>query len=157
MEPSIKNKIEPQLFCLHYRECDPKKCTALKLNKLHLIKIIRRIEGKLKNAVILNPFSEVEITLDDRDRILYYGLVVIDCSWKKILNFKRFNEGVGRRLPDLVAANPINYGKWGKLSSVEALAAALIIAGFDEHAEQILSKFSWGPEFYKINELKKKK
>jgi pre-rRNA-processing protein TSR3 len=156
MSTSNQIKSEPRLYCLHYRECDPKKCTAIKLKKFNLIKVIPRIERKLKNAILLNPFSEKELTLEDRDTILQYGLIVIDCSWKKILNFKRFDHGVGRKLPPLIAVNPVNYGKWEKLSTVEALAAALILTEFDEYAGILLGKFPWGKEFYKINKLKKR-
>ncbi|NHJ22660.1 MAG: DUF367 family protein [Candidatus Lokiarchaeota archaeon] len=143
----------PKLFCLHFNECDKKKCTALKLAKLNLIKIVPEIKGKIFNAILLNPFSNEELSATDRDAILKYGLVVIDCSWKRIFNVKEFSVKTSRKLPPLIAANPVNFGKWEKLSSVEALAAALYITHFDVYGDLILSKFSWGSEFKAINNL----
>jgi pre-rRNA-processing protein TSR3 len=140
-----------KLYCLHYNECDKKKCTALKLSKFNLLKVVYNIERKLNNAVVLNPFSQINLTIRDRDLILQFGLVVVDCSWKRIFDLKHFNFGKERKLPPLIAANPVNYGKWEKLSSVEALAAALYLTSFDDNADLLLSKFAWGVEFKKLN------
>ncbi|MDX1798732.1 MAG: DUF367 domain-containing protein [Candidatus Lokiarchaeia archaeon] len=52
-----------------------------------------------------------------------------------------------------MAANPTNYGKWEKLSSAEALAAALYITKFFDLANVILSKFSWGKTFKELNKF----
>ena len=38
-----------------------------------------------------------------------------------------------------------------KLTCLEATAAALYITGFDEQAEEMLSKFSWGHSFWEMN------
>ena len=141
------------LFCLNYRECDPKKCTATKLKRLNLLKIIKKIQGSLKNAIILNPFASIEISNLDRKTIQSFGLIVIDCSWNNILNLKELEFQTSRKLPPLIAANPTNYGKWEKLSSVEALAAALFITKFFDYANLLLSKFSWGIQFIKLNKF----
>ncbi|MBD3338079.1 MAG: DUF367 domain-containing protein, partial [Candidatus Lokiarchaeota archaeon] len=79
------------------------------------------------------------------------GLIIIDCSWKKLLKFGSLKSENERKLPPLVAANPVNYGKWEKLSSVEAIAATLYLIDFEKEAKLLLSKFNWGMEFLRIN------
>lgn len=143
----------PNLFCLHYKECDPKKCTALKLKRFNLLKIINYTHRSLKNAIILNPFARETISIKDRGLIVKYGLIVIDCSWKKLIKLSDISHGNYRKLPSLIAANPVNYGKWEKLSSAEALAAALFITNFEDIGNLILSKFSWGNQFRDLNKF----
>jgi pre-rRNA-processing protein TSR3 len=150
-------KENPKLFCLNYRECDPKKCTGFKLSRLNLIKIVKKIDKNLKDSVILNPFAPKILSNHDRNIVLRYGLIVIDCSWSNIMNLKNLKFKNMRKLPSFIAANPTNYGKWEKLSSAEALAAALYITYFFDLGDLILSKFSWGNEFKEINKFLKKK
>ena len=143
-----------RIYVVRYGRDDPKKSTAMKLARLGLAIVapMRRVPRK---AVVLNPFAPTRISRSDADMIERYGIVVIDTSWKTgVEDIRRFPKRVGahRSLPLLKAANPINYGKPYRLSSAEALAAALYIAGFTEEALEILSKFKWGPEFLKINE-----
>ncbi len=153
MTISDSRKETPKIYCLNYKECDPKKCTATKLKKLNLLKSISKIKGPLTNCIILNPFARQELSELDRDILIRYGLIVIDCSWNNILNLKKSTFNNMRKLPPLVAANPTNYGKWEKLSSVEALAAALFITKFFDYGNLILSKFSWGKQFKELNQL----
>jgi pre-rRNA-processing protein TSR3 len=143
----------PNIYCLHFNECDRKKCTALKLKKFNLLSIISNIKGKISNCIVLNPFTQRIISIEDRDIILKYGLVVIDCSWNNLKRLSKFDLGISRKLPPLIAANPTNYGKWEKLSSVEALAAALYITDFNSFADLLLSKFTWGKEFKELNKF----
>ena len=51
----------------------------------------------------------------------------------------------------LLAGNPVNYSKIGMLTTAEALAAGLVILGFQEKAEGLLGKFKWGHTFFELN------
>ena len=150
-ETPLNTLNEPSLFAVHHNQCDPKKCSSLKLKKFNLIRIVPKINMVPRRAIILDPYSEKLLTTDDHELILNHGLVVIDCSWNKADFVFNTKFSTGRRLPDLIAANNVNYGKWSKLCSAEALAASLIITGFVEKAEEILSKFVWGNTFIEIN------
>lgn len=57
------------------------------------------------------------------------------------------------KVPFVVASNPVNYGVPYKLSCAEAIATALLVAGFSEEAEDVLSVFKWGSNFFVLNEL----
>ncbi|MDH5747517.1 MAG: DUF367 family protein, partial [Candidatus Bathyarchaeota archaeon] len=99
-----------------------------------------------------NPFSDRAFSPADRGRVERRGLAAIDCSWMHADEvFELSVRGVSRCLPYLVAVNPVNYGVPTKLSTVEALAAALYISGFGEEAERLLSIFKWGPHFLVLN------
>lgn len=76
----------------------------------------------------------------------------MDCSWNQSeeIFLERF-PGEARKLPALLAGNPINYGIVAKLSTAEAFAGALIITGFEVEARQVLSLFKWGSTFLTLN------
>ncbi len=116
----------PKLFVVHYDQCDPKKCTSMKLKKFNLVKFIPKIRFLPKHTIILDPFAPKTLGLSDRSQIEKFGIAVIDCSWKHADHvFQNFK--TGRKLPRLLAANSVNYGRWEKLSSAKALAAALFL------------------------------
>jgi pre-rRNA-processing protein TSR3 len=144
-----------KIIVYHAGQCDPKKCTGLKLKRHGFVRIVRQLKFLPKRAVVLNPFSEIAFSPADRKRIEDFGLVGLDCSWehaeKVLLKHVR---GTSRCLPILIAGNPVNFGKPTKLSTVEALAAALYIAGFKEEATQLLSIFKWGHTFLEINQAR---
>ena len=145
-------KFPIKLFVYHLKQDDPKKCTALRLGRFGLARIIYNARRLPQGAVMLDPFSEIAFSPADRASIERNGLVAIDCSWIHADEcFKLSARGQSRCLPYLVAANPVNYGKIGKLTTVEALAAALYIVGYREYSEKILSLFKWGEIFLKLN------
>lgn len=142
----------PALLVYHLKEDDPRKCTSNVLRRHGLARIFRHQSSIPRNAIVLNPEAIRMLTGDDKRQALKNGLVVIDCSWKKSDSiFYLVKRGDHRKLPPLLAANPTNYAVPEKLSSVEAFAAALFLMGFDELAEEILSKFKWGDTFLLLN------
>jgi len=150
----IKNlkAIPIKLFSYQMMQDDPRKCTSHKLSRFGFIKTIKNAFEIPKKAITLNPFVNEVLIPSDKKLIEKFGLVVIDCSWKEVENvFKKRFKGINKRLPLLIAANPINYGKVSRLSSVEAFSAALYITGFKEFAKSLVSIFKWGPVFLDLN------
>ncbi len=120
-----------------------------------VVEIVRRPRDVPPGSVLLDPTSKRALSPADRNAVEERGLVAVDCSWEKYERY--FRRPLKARcepriLPFLVAANPVNYGKPCKLSTVEALAAALYITGFKREAEDVISRFKWGREFLRINE-----
>ncbi|MFL6483571.1 MAG: DUF367 family protein [Nitrososphaera sp.] len=140
--------MKPLIYML--RQDDPSKCTAAKLAKFRLAAPVRFIS---KNTIVLNPFSEEPVLR--HDRAAADSVCAIDCSWERaneVLKHQRLaTRGIPRRLPALLAANPTNYAKLGKLSSVEALAGALYILHEKELVEKMMNKFKWGHTFLQLN------
>ncbi len=139
-----------RLIAYHEERCDPKRCTSKKLARLGMVELVRRLDELPHGAVVLNPTVEVAFSRSDREAVLVRGLCVLDTSWRTG-SFPRVKGREERALPYLVAANPVNYGRPTLLSSVEAFAAALYIAGLSEMAQELLSKFKWGPVFMTLN------
>ena len=131
-----------------FYEDDPKKCTAAKMVKFGIAKNIKKIGNR---GIVLDPFSEK--TLLPKDKSLANTLIGIDCSWNLVERAfsKNFN-GIKRKLPPLLAGNPVNYAKFNKLTTAEALSASLFILGFKDEALEILDKFKWGHTFYELNQ-----
>ena len=136
----------------HAKQCDPKKCSTLKLKRHNMVRLVYQARELPRGSVLLNPFSPKAFSPADQKRLRQRGLSALDCSWvhaKEV--FDTSAPWTSRCLPYLVAANPVNFGKPTKLSTVEALAAALYIAGFREQGEELLSKFKWGLQFVTLN------
>jgi pre-rRNA-processing protein TSR3 len=129
---------------------DPFKCTAAKLAKFRIAEPVKSIS---KSSIVLNPFSPTPVMKNDAN--IAGSICAIDCSWERaneVLKHQRLlSRGIGRRLPAMLAANPTNYAKLGKLSSAEALAGALYILGEKKLAAEIMDKFKWGHTFSELN------
>lgn len=142
----------PRLTIYQAKQCDPKRCTGLKLKRFGLARVVSKVRFLPRRAVVLNPFSKIAFSPADRKRVEDLGLAALDCSWEhaeKVL-LKQV-KGTSRCLPILIAGNPVNFGKATKLTTVEALAGALYIAGFKSEAVRLLSVFKWGQTFLKLN------
>ncbi|MGO8806087.1 MAG: DUF367 family protein [Candidatus Bathyarchaeia archaeon] len=138
----------------HAAQDDPKKNTALRLKRRGFARIVTKVKFLPKRAIVLNPFGEIAFSPADRERISQFGLAALDCSWEhaqKVMG--KHVKGTSRCLPILIAGNPVNYGKLTKLTTAEAIAAALFIAGFKEESETVLSVFSWGHTFFELNSM----
>lgn len=136
---------------LSYRDntCDPKKCTIKKLERAGMIRVVSRLVHIPKSSMILDPTAEQALSPADRERTR--SITALDCSWAvldtSIVRTWRFR----RALPFLVAANPVNFGKPFKLTSLEAIAATLYILGEQEQAYEIVGRVSWGIRFIELN------
>ena len=145
-------KVAPRITIYHAAQCDPKRCTGLKLKRHGRARVVGKVRFLPKRALVLNPFSEIAFSPADKKRVEDFGLVALDCSWEhaqRILLKKV--KGTSRCLPILIAGNPVNFGKATKLTTVEALSAALYIAGFKQKAADLLSIFTWGHTFLELN------
>lgn len=132
-------------------QCDPKRCTGRKLARFDMIEVLRL--GSRFNGIILSPVGTKCISPEDKDIIDSNGIAVIDCSWAKLNEtpFTKMRGNNPRLLPFFIASNNVNYGKPCQLSCAEAIAAALILVGYEEEAKHMLSKFKWGSTFFEIN------
>ena len=139
---------------LHVRyegDDDPKKCTARKLARFDLV-TLHQSDRATPYGVVLNPHADQALSPADAGDAADRALVALDCSWESA-GEKQFSlPGEHRALPYLVAANPVNFGRPMQLTTVEAIAAALVIFGRRERASRVLSKFTWGETFLELND-----
>jgi len=147
----MKDKIH--LFVYHANEDDPKKCSAKKLAKFGHVKIEENIRKTPHDAILLNPFAEKSLSKEDLKLARKNGLLAVDCSWKNAESSFDYldKKNHSRALPFVVAANPVNYGKPFKLTTLEAFATSLYIFGDTKRSEKLLDLYKWGPHFLVLN------
>ena len=145
------------LHIIHLEQDDPKKCTARKLASRELATLHFSTRRPPRRGYLLDPSAGVILGPDDLPLIEKgAALVALDCSWKRLTESisqirKSSPRLEGRTLPLVLAANPVSWGKPGRLSTVEALAVCLMLLGKDDQASRILKPFSWGEQFLILN------
>ena len=151
-----------ELHARYEGDDDPEKCTARKLARHDQLNL-HRTDRATPYGVVLNPHAERALSPADAPETdaetaaseTSEGaerLVALDCSWESAGEARFSIPGAHRALPYLVAANPVNFGRPMRLTTVEALAAGLWILGRRDRAEELLSTFTWGETFAELNE-----
>ncbi|KAK9369221.1 hypothetical protein V1509DRAFT_620086 [Lipomyces kononenkoae] len=145
------NKLPVKTAMWDFDHCDPKRCSGKKLARLGLIRSLR--VGQKFQGVVISPNGKIPVSPCDRELLEEHGAAVVECSWARVqeIPWSRIGGRHERLLPYLIATNPVNYGRPWKLNCVEAIAAAFAITGHRDWAEEILSHFSWGHAFLKVN------
>lgn len=137
---------------------DPKKNTAVLASKRGNLTLHKSIRSLPKRGVILEPLCGKVFGPEDHELLLERGgaLVGLDCSWahiessvQSVMDRTRLQP---RMLPLLLAANPVNWGKPGRLTTAEALATVLYLMGRKEQAQEVLGAFRWGSRFFELNQ-----
>jgi pre-rRNA-processing protein TSR3 len=137
----------PALHVRHVGDDDPEKCTARKLSRFGLA-TLHGSDRATPPGLVLDPHADRALSpADAPDR-----LVALDCSWDSAEPPAFDLAGDRRALPYLVAANPVNFGRPMRLTTVEALAAALAVLGHRDRAAALLAKFTWGETFLELND-----
>lgn len=147
---------EISVHALWLAQDDPKKNTAVLSAKRGDIRLHKRLNTVPKRGIILEPLCGKVFGPEDHDLLLNGGsLVGLDCSWahieesvRQVMKKTRLKP---RMLPLLLAANPVNWGKPGRLTTAEALATVLYLIGHEAQARQVLGAFRWGERFFELN------
>lgn len=145
------------LHIIHLDQDDPKKCTARRLHKFGHAILHTNIKKTPKRGLLLDPKAGILVGPDDRNAIERgASIVALDCSWKQIdssLEYIQRNTRLdGRTLPCVLAANPVSWGKPGRLSTAEALALSLVLIDRWEQAREIMKPFRFADSFFHLNE-----
>jgi pre-rRNA-processing protein TSR3 len=144
------------VFIFYADQCDKRKCTSIKIkDSSHKLpfklgwsedpKFIR------KKSIVLTPKATQFVSTNDLDLIQKHGITILDCSWKQGDKYLDWSFSNARVLPPLVAGNPVNYGKWNTLTSLEALAASFFLVGLESEALSLVNLYNWGETFLDLN------
>jgi pre-rRNA-processing protein TSR3 len=113
--------------------------------------LAKKITKPPSKTILLHPYAEK--TLFNHEKSKFNSITGIDCSWALAEQvFQKNFVGISRKLPPLLAGNPVNYSKINKLTTVEAIAGAVFILGDEKTSQNLLEKFNWGHTFLELNE-----
>ena len=137
------------VYIVDLDQCDPRKCTGKRMEKFGLGKEIpvHKVPG---GSIVLSASGKQVLSPADAKKARR-GLVVLDLTWTNIDQEPHMHGVLLRRLPYLVASNPVNWGKPWRLNSAEAILASLLIMGMDEQADLFMPRFNWAPTFVEMN------
>jgi pre-rRNA-processing protein TSR3 len=136
---------------------DPKKNTAVLASRRGDLNLHKKINTLPRRGIILEPLCGKVFGPEDHSLILDQGgsIVGLDCSWahieSSVAQVMKRTRLQPRMLPLLLAANPVNWGKPGRLTTAEALATVLYLLGNEEQARSVLGAFRWGERFFELN------
>ncbi len=147
MVSAIKKNVRIGYVYLH--QDDPAKSTMKKLQKFKMAEQINR--DRMGGYVVLRYDADRTLLPDDRSAVERKGICIIEGSWNLGDLLGSYRKGIERKLPVLMAGNPVNFGKFNKLSSVEAVVGALFITGHIDQAKGMIGKFTWGHTFIELN------
>lgn len=149
--------MDVNIHALWLAQDDPKKNTAVLASKRGDLKLHKNFRELPRRGIILEPLCGKVFGPEDHELLMEQdgALVGLDCSWAHIESsvetvMKR-TRLQPRMLPLLLAANPVNWGKPGRLTTAEALSACLYMMGRKKQAKQVLGAFRWGSRFFELN------
>lgn len=156
-QPSVGDEIRSllggiKIFMWEFGQNDTKRDSGSKLCRLGYAKRLKI--GQTFNGIVLSSEATKVMSPEDAEIISQYGIAGINCSWNRLEEIPFTTLGKPRnqrKLPYLVAANSVNYGKVFKMNTAEAVAAALFISGWVHQAVALMYPFSYGEEFFKLN------
>ena len=144
------------MHIIHLDQDDPKKCTARAMERAGTVTVHNHVRGAPRRGFLLDPSAGIVLGPEDINLINRGAAIVgLDCSWKQL---KPSMEAIlkntklePRTLPLVLPANPVSWGKPGRLSTAEAMALCAAILGRREQAELMLQPFRFGKEFLELN------
>ena len=97
---------------VYLHQDDPAKSTMKKLQKFKLAEQINR--DRMSGYIVLRHDAERVLFPSDRIILGRKGICIIEGSWNLGDLLGSYRKGTERKLPLLMAGNPVNFGKLGK-------------------------------------------